>query len=367
MKKILFLLYFLSFNVSASFVSQPVAIPMQDSHVSDLITVGPEGTVMGEINGNPAFQNGIRISTDTTQNLIGYQADGTPVIYFNLLSPDDATAGYRYMVNILQNNQVGWTGDGNESVGLRYRTKISHGNQTATVRGFDSILSTRGDATVSGIGVNALRASNISISHGSVNEAAELVAQNSTVLSGDASVTVGNIAQATGYQIQIGFGTAAQEPDNGTITNGNGVLIRTPQNTSATRTITTNAAIEIEDQEATGITDAYAIKTGLGEVHFGGGMTFKHVSVGADYTLDDNDYIVGVSDLSAARTLVILSANTVEGKTYVIKDEYNGASINNITILTEGTEKIDEAHSAVISTDLGKIELYSDGNNWYSK
>ena len=95
-----------------------------------------------------------------------------------------------------------------------------------------------------------------------------------------------------------------------------------------------------------------------------GSVAFQRTAVSADYTTA-GDTIIGVTDTSASRTITLASADCVEGRIIIIKDESGGAGTNNITIATEGTEKIDGADTQVINANYGVIRLYSDGANWF--
>ena len=75
--------------------------------------------------------------------------------------------------------------------------------------------------------------------------------------------------------------------------------------------------------------------------------------------------IYGVTDTSAARTITISTAHIATGRLFTIKDESGAAGTNNITIATEASETIDGAATAVISTDYGSLELYSDGTDLF--
>lgn len=89
-----------------------------------------------------------------------------------------------------------------------------------------------------------------------------------------------------------------------------------------------------------------------------------HRSTAADVT-SSGEGIIGVSDTSVARTVTLGSADVVEGKQIVVKDESGAAGTNNITVATEGLETIDGSATATISTNYGSITVYSDGTNWF--
>ncbi|RLG11856.1 hypothetical protein DRN69_07280 [Candidatus Pacearchaeota archaeon] len=97
-----------------------------------------------------------------------------------------------------------------------------------------------------------------------------------------------------------------------------------------------------------------------------GKQVVAHTSVSSNYTVKDDDYIIGVDTSGGAVTVTIPTALLKKGRTLIINDEGGSASSNNITIATEGSEKIDGSATATISTNNASIGLYSDGSNWYS-
>ena len=76
--------------------------------------------------------------------------------------------------------------------------------------------------------------------------------------------------------------------------------------------------------------------------------------------------IYGVTDTTAARTITISTADTVDGRIFIIKDESGGALTNNITIATDASQTIDGQSTIAIVVDYGVMRLYSDGDNFFS-
>jgi len=101
--------------------------------------------------------------------------------------------------------------------------------------------------------------------------------------------------------------------------------------------------------------------------YFKGGQRVKVTPVSSDYTVEEGDYIVAVDTSSSAVTVTIPTALVKKtGYVLIIDDQGGNAGSNNITVATAGSEKIDGAASATISTNYASIALYSDGSNWYS-
>jgi len=94
------------------------------------------------------------------------------------------------------------------------------------------------------------------------------------------------------------------------------------------------------------------------------------LSGAANVTALLSDYIIGVDDTAAPRTVTLPAASTVgananSGKVYIIKDQSGGAGTNNITV-SPASGTIDGGASLVISSDYGELVVYSDGAAWYS-
>lgn len=69
---------------------------------------------------------------------------------------------------------------------------------------------------------------------------------------------------------------------------------------------------------------------------------------------------------SKAVTITLTTSSLSVGYTVVIKDTGGNASINNITIATQGSEKIDGQNTIIIDSNYKSVTLFSDGTNWYT-
>jgi hypothetical protein len=86
----------------------------------------------------------------------------------------------------------------------------------------------------------------------------------------------------------------------------------------------------------------------------------------ATYSLLVTDGILHVLyTTTGAVTITLPTAQAVANRRIVIKDAAGNAVTNNITVQTGGSELIDGAATAVISTNYAAISLYSDGTNWF--
>jgi hypothetical protein len=87
----------------------------------------------------------------------------------------------------------------------------------------------------------------------------------------------------------------------------------------------------------------------------------------ATYDLLVTDDILNVTytGTAAVTSLTLPAAQVVAGRTIVIKDAGGKSATNNITIDTEGAEKIDGADTLVLNDDYEAVSIYSDGSNWF--
>lgn len=92
----------------------------------------------------------------------------------------------------------------------------------------------------------------------------------------------------------------------------------------------------------------------------------KRTATAISYTATSQDWIIGVTDTSAPRTITLPAASALAGKQLVIKDESGGAATNNITVDGNASETIDGAATLVISANYGVVRIYCDGANWFT-
>lgn len=107
------------------------------------------------------------------------------------------------------------------------------------------------------------------------------------------------------------------------------------------------------------------------EIQLNAGLRFKRTEfstlvTGSVYSVNRNDYCIGITSLSYAPSVGLPKPSDVGiGKTYLVKDEAGGAATTTITIRSQGEATIDGATSVTIVANYGSKMFYTDGNKWY--
>lgn len=100
---------------------------------------------------------------------------------------------------------------------------------------------------------------------------------------------------------------------------------------------------------------------------FQSSMEYSLTTVGAStYNVGGSDALIIVDYTATAPcTITIPSAQRRQGRRISIKDSGGNAGTNNVTIATGGSETIDGAATAVLSTDYESVDLICNGTNWF--
>jgi len=93
------------------------------------------------------------------------------------------------------------------------------------------------------------------------------------------------------------------------------------------------------------------------------GYLFQVTSISADYTAHEADSIILADATSAAITVTLPPAAESVGKRITVKKI--DASANAVTVDGNGSETIDDATTAVISSQYDSICLVSDNTEWW--
>ena len=97
------------------------------------------------------------------------------------------------------------------------------------------------------------------------------------------------------------------------------------------------------------------------------GAQYNHsvVVAAATYDLLVTDYILMVAYTATGTVAITLpTAQSLDGRTIVIKDSGFTAGTNNITIGTGGSELVENGATLVLSTNGQSVKLISDGTDW---
>ena len=99
-----------------------------------------------------------------------------------------------------------------------------------------------------------------------------------------------------------------------------------------------------------------------------GGLIKNYTQVTAStYTTTKTDYYIGCQRTADGTCAITLLTDSVfPGRTVIILDEGRLAGSNTITIDTEGSELINHAITATITSNGGSVKLVSNGVDWYS-
>jgi hypothetical protein len=94
------------------------------------------------------------------------------------------------------------------------------------------------------------------------------------------------------------------------------------------------------------------------------GVIFNRIAVTSNYSVAKDNHIIGVDSTSAPITITLPDASVVgNGQVFVIKDEGGASYSNNIIIQASGSQKINGANTAVLSTPYTAIHIYGNGQN----
>lgn len=97
--------------------------------------------------------------------------------------------------------------------------------------------------------------------------------------------------------------------------------------------------------------------------------SMEYTAITSDTVIADSDtFVVLGVDTTAARSITLPSAALVAaGRIYMIKDRTGSAATNTITILPDGSDSIDGAASATITSEYGSRFLITNGvDTWMS-
>lgn len=190
------------------------------------------------------------------------------------------------------------------------------------------------------------------------------------------SVTFGSITNSS--LTQNGFmyaGNGGLEKTTSAATNGQ-ILIGSTGSAPVAASITPGTAISVTNAAGsitinnTGVT-ALSGGTDINVSSATGNVTVSTVGQFATTTVTTNssslsatNTYVGVNFAGAVTINLPSGSSVVQGKYMLIKDESGNASTNNITVLANGTDKIDGQSSAILALNYGSITVIWNTNHW---
>ena len=93
------------------------------------------------------------------------------------------------------------------------------------------------------------------------------------------------------------------------------------------------------------------------------------IVAGATYTVLSTDQLIHTTytPTGPITSILIPTSLMTKGREITIKDGGGNASVNNITVETEGAETIDGESNLVMNSNYDSSTLYSDGSNWFNR
>ena len=175
----------------------------------------------------------------------------------------------------------------------------------------------------------------------------------------------GNQDNSVDVGVQLNVGSIEAEEDAGRITRFDmPVSSSSPDGTimSATDKIDGNNVLEVGAySDGAGGIDGRFVK------NYGANIQNVTRVTTATYSILASDNIIhSTYSATGAVTITLPTAQLVSGRIITIKDAGGLAGTNNITIATEGAEKIDGLDTLVINNNYNSVTLYSDGTNWFA-
>ena len=175
----------------------------------------------------------------------------------------------------------------------------------------------------------------------------------------------GNQNNSVDVGVQLNVGSIEAEEDAGRITRFDmPVSSSSPDGTimSATDKIDGNNVLEVGAySDGAGGIDGRFVK------NYGANIqNITRVTTATYSTLASDNIIHSTYSATGAVTITLPTAQLVSGRIITIKDAGGLAGTNNITIATEGAEKIDGLDTLVINNNYNSVTLYSDGTNWFA-
>ena len=122
----------------------------------------------------------------------------------------------------------------------------------------------------------------------------------------------------------------------------------------------------VGDQQVTNAIKADFVETTLLKID---GLIINRTIVSSSYSIKRNEYFIGVHTENAASTITLTLPNasgSVNGRTYIIKDEGGMADTYPIIINTLNGDIVDGEDTFTIDSPYASLNLYTDGfHKWF--
>jgi len=122
----------------------------------------------------------------------------------------------------------------------------------------------------------------------------------------------------------------------------------------------------VGDQQVTNRVKADYFESTLFKVD---GLIINRTIVSSSYVIRKTEYFIGVDTINTTGSITIslpFASGSVNGRTYIIKDEGGMAETKPIVIDTQNGDTIDGEDTIVIESPYASLNIYTDGNSrWF--
>ena len=122
----------------------------------------------------------------------------------------------------------------------------------------------------------------------------------------------------------------------------------------------------IGDQQVTNRVKADFFESTLLKVD---GLIVNRTIVSSSYIIKLTEYFIGVDTQNASGSITLslpYASGSVNGRTYIIKDEGGMADTKSIIIDTQNGDTIDGEDTVIIESPYASLNIYTNGNNrWF--
>lgn len=122
----------------------------------------------------------------------------------------------------------------------------------------------------------------------------------------------------------------------------------------------------VGDQEVTNRVKADFFESTLVKVD---GLIVNRTTISSSYVIKRTEYFIGVDTHSTSGSITIslpFASGSVNGRTYIVKDEGGMADTKNILIDTQNGDTIDGEDVVIIESPYASVNIYTNGiDKWF--